>query len=159
MSKSNLLKYNGYFGTVEYSFEDECLWGKIQFINDVVTYESNNADDIQQQFEVAVDDYLETCAEFGKEPDKTMTGSFNVRIGEELHKLATMRACQDKVSINEIAKKSFELYLNSSAEIHNHVSVNIHKHEESQPTVITQSFDNASKFEWKPNTEISNEHH
>ena len=85
MSKSNLLKYNGYYGTAEYSFEDQCIWGKIQFINDVVTYESNSADDIQNQFERAVNDYLETCLEFGKEPDKTMPGSFNVRIGEELH--------------------------------------------------------------------------
>ncbi|MGL1958563.1 MAG: type II toxin-antitoxin system HicB family antitoxin [Colwellia sp.] len=138
MSKSNLLKYNGYYGTAEYSFEDQCIWGKIQFINDVVTYESNSADDIQNQFERAVNDYLETCLDFGKKPDKTMTGSFNVRIGEELHKQATIRACQDKVSLNEVTRKALEVYLTSTAEVHNHLSLNIHKDSEHELDVFTQ---------------------
>ena len=148
MSKSNLLKYNGYYGTAVYSFEDKCIWGKIQFINDVVTYESNSADDIQKQFEHAVDEYLESCLEFGKNPDKTMTGSFNVRVGEELHKQATIRACQDKTSLNEVTKKALEMYVNSTAEIHNHVNVNIHKHDDE--TIFTQPVDLSSDFQWHP---------
>lgn len=159
MSNNNLLKYKGYFGTVEYSIEDQCLWGKIQFINDSVTYESDSAEMMQKEFEAAVDDYIEFCAEVGKEPEKTMTGSFNVRIGPDLHKQALVRAKSDKVSLNDVMKKAIEQYVCSSAEIHNHVNVNVHKHEGSAPTVTTQTFETTPDYMWKPSKELQHGSH
>jgi predicted HicB family RNase H-like nuclease len=154
MSNANLLKYKGYFGTVEFSFEDSCIWGKIQFINDVVTYESNNADNIQDQFESAVDEYLETCLEFGKEPDKTLSGTFNIRIGSELHKKALVRSKSDGITLNEVIKISVDQYVNSSTEIHHHVSFNVNKSEASESTITAQTFEKPSSYEWKPSKEI-----
>ena len=37
---SNKIEYNGYIGTVEYSQEDKCFFGKLEMINDLVTFES-----------------------------------------------------------------------------------------------------------------------
>lgn len=66
----NILEYRGYFTKIEYSAEDQVLYGKIEGINDLVNLESNKLEDIVAEFHSAVDDYLEMCRCFGKEPDK-----------------------------------------------------------------------------------------
>lgn len=76
---TNLLIYKDYFGSVEYSANDRVFWGKIEFINDSVTFEAVNADDLEKEFRDTVDDYLETCKKVGKKPEKSYTGELNVR--------------------------------------------------------------------------------
>ena len=124
MSK-NLLSYKGYNGTCEVSIVDSCVHGKILFISDTVTFAADSVAELKVEFEASVDDYLETCIEVGKELCKPMTGSFNVRIGSDLHKEAIIKSEQDGISLNQVAKNAFNYYLNSSKEVHHHVSVNI----------------------------------
>ena len=155
MSQNNLLKYKGYFGTAEYSTEDQCLWGKIQFINDVITYESDSAVKIQIEFELAVDDYIEFCVEVGKEPEKTMTGSFNIRIGAELHKQALVRSKSDGVTLNDLIRKSVSQYVCETPDIHHHV----HTHESSEATVTTQPFEMSVLPAWTSSKEVVNGSH
>jgi predicted HicB family RNase H-like nuclease len=66
---STMLEYKGYFGSVEYSDEDEVLHGRLEFIRDLVTYEGQDARGIKAAFQEAVDDYLELCEAEGREPD------------------------------------------------------------------------------------------
>ena len=82
----NILQYKGYFTKIEYSVEDRLLYGKIEGIKDLVNFESENVEEIEQEFKNAVDDYLELCQELGQEPDKTYSGTFNVRISPALHR-------------------------------------------------------------------------
>ena len=56
------------------------LYGKVLGINSLISYEGESVTELQRDFEGAVDDYLEVCAENGTEPEKTYKGSFNVRI-------------------------------------------------------------------------------
>ena len=77
---SYLLEYKDYLGTVEYSSSDKVLYGKVIGINGLVSYEGDSIESLQADFEEAVDDYLEMCAEQGVEPQKTYKGTFNVRI-------------------------------------------------------------------------------
>ena len=81
---SNVIQYKGYFTNVEYSQEDQILFGKIEGIRDLVTFECENAGEVEQAFKEAVDDYLEFCEEEGKDPNKSFSGSFNVRVSPEL---------------------------------------------------------------------------
>ena len=39
---SKLLEYKGYYGSTDVSVEDGALFGKILFINDLITYEAND---------------------------------------------------------------------------------------------------------------------
>jgi predicted HicB family RNase H-like nuclease len=75
------LKYKGYHGTIEPQLEDNMLFGKIAFINDLVTYEAKDLVQLKKEFQTSVDDYLAFCAERGKQPNKPFKGSFNVRTG------------------------------------------------------------------------------
>jgi predicted HicB family RNase H-like nuclease len=40
--KNNMFEYRGYYGSVEYSLEDECFFGEIMGISDLVLYEGDN---------------------------------------------------------------------------------------------------------------------
>lgn len=68
------LQYKEYIGCVEYGAEDECLYGKILFIRDLVTYEAGTAKQLKKEFEHAVDSYLETCEKSSKAPDTPFKG-------------------------------------------------------------------------------------
>lgn len=82
----NSFKYKGFIGSIRPSVENDCLYGKIEFINDLITYEAETVPEFKKAFETAVDDYLETCKSLGKTPEKPFKGSFNLRIGPELHR-------------------------------------------------------------------------
>lgn len=62
--------YKGFFAKHEYSAEDGVFFGKLLGIDDLVTFESENAEDLEEVFHKAVDDYLEFCSEIGKQPQK-----------------------------------------------------------------------------------------
>ena len=81
------LKYKGYTGSVEYSEEDKCLFGKVQGMpKDCITYEGSTVEELTADFEGAIDDYLAFCAEEGIEPRKPYTGVLNVRLTPEIHR-------------------------------------------------------------------------
>lgn len=102
------LQYKGYLGSVECSVEDDCLYGQILYVNDLVNYEADSPAGLQAAFEQAVDDYLQTCGELGKEPDKSFKGSFNVRISPELHKEAAKQAYIYEESLNEFVAQAVQ---------------------------------------------------
>lgn len=62
-------RYKGYCANAEYEEESKVWHGKIEGIKDLVTFESESAAEIENEFHAAVDDYLEFCKEVGKEPE------------------------------------------------------------------------------------------
>ncbi|MFH1514813.1 MAG: type II toxin-antitoxin system HicB family antitoxin [bacterium] len=104
----NTLTYKSYIGTVIFSAEDEVFYGKIEHINDLITFESVNAHDLKKAFEEAVDDYITFCEENGVQPDKPFKGSFNVRVKPSIHKLAYQKAVQQGISLNKFIEKTLE---------------------------------------------------
>lgn len=61
------LKYKGYEGSIEYSTEDKVYHGKILNVKDLVDYNSETEDDIENQFHLAVDDYIDFKKEIGRD--------------------------------------------------------------------------------------------
>jgi hypothetical protein len=62
------LEYKGYKGSVEYSKEDNCLFGKVQGMSkDLIVYEGQTLDELRKDFEDGVDSYLEGCRADGIE--------------------------------------------------------------------------------------------
>ena len=60
---SNYLKYKGFSGTVEYSAEDDILYGKIIGISGLAMYFGNSLDSLKKDFYESVDFHLSHCAE------------------------------------------------------------------------------------------------
>jgi predicted HicB family RNase H-like nuclease len=102
----NMLNYKDFYGSVEYSNDDECFFGKILGITDLVTFEGDSVATLKNAFTEAVEDYIVLCGEAGKEPKKTYKGSFNVRIPPELHREATAMANSKGLSLNALVEKA-----------------------------------------------------
>ena len=125
MKDGRLMKYKGFFGSAEFSFEDMVLFGKIECINDLVTYESVDINGLEAAFHEAVDDYIQTCKELGKEAEKPFSGTFNIRIGADAHKKAYIKSLDEGISLNELIKKSIESYTDGQKEVHMHIHTEI----------------------------------
>ena len=100
MKSNNYIHYKDYVGSVEFSEEDAVFHGKVVGIKSLISFEGDSVSTLIEDFHNAVDEYLDFCAENGKEPEKPFKGSFNVRIGAELHRKAAMSASAKGVSLN-----------------------------------------------------------
>lgn len=102
------MEYKGYYTAVLYDAEDQVLHGKIEMINDLVTFEAERVDKVESAFHEAVDDYLEMCKALSKEPQKPCKGQFNIRIRPELHRQAAIEALKAGISLNRLIEISIE---------------------------------------------------
>lgn len=57
----NTIEYKNFIGSVSFSSEDEVFHGKIEGIDDLVTFEGVTVADLKSAFEEAVEDYIEIC--------------------------------------------------------------------------------------------------
>lgn len=105
---NDILEYKGYYADIHFSANDEVFFGKLLGINDLISFEGDSVKELKAAFIEAVDDYLETCEEIGKEPEKIYKGSFNVRLPSEVHREAALIAALKKVSLNDFVKYSLE---------------------------------------------------
>lgn len=107
----DMMEYKEYYGSVHYSDEDKCFFGKIEHIRDLVSYEGHDVISLRKAFENSVTDYLETCKSRHKAPDKPFKGSFNIRTSPELHRLAYIYAQEKKMNLNQVVISALEKYL------------------------------------------------
>lgn len=122
------LTYKGYYGSAEISIEDQCLHGRILFIDDLITYEAETPADLSEAFKQAVDDYLAYCTQMGKLADKPYSGSFNVRIGGERHKKLAHYASRNRISLNEAMCRACDALTTSTKPEHVVTHNHIHLH-------------------------------
>ncbi len=104
----NSLTYKEYIGSVSFAAEDEIFYGKIEHINDLITFESDNAHGLKRAFEEAVEDYIAFCSAKGITPNKPFKGSFNVRLNPLLHKLAYQKAIEKGITLNKFIENTLE---------------------------------------------------
>jgi predicted HicB family RNase H-like nuclease len=105
----NMMKYKGFYGSIEFDADDLLFYGKLEFINSLISYEGETAKQIDSAFKEAVDDYLLICKERGIEPEKPFKGSLNVRIGSERHEKAALVAKElGCSSLNEFFKLALD---------------------------------------------------
>lgn len=108
---NTMLQHRGYYGSIEASPEDNCLFGKLQFVRALVSYEGDTVAELSQAFREAVDDYLSTCVSLGQEAEIPCKGSFNVRVGHDLHLAASVAATQQSISLNDLTRRALSEYL------------------------------------------------
>ncbi len=102
-----LLKYKGYTGSVDYSEEDNCLYGKVLGMSkDNITYEGQDVNELRQDFEAAIDDYIAVCKAQGKVPRTPYSGNLNIRITPEIHSKIAMMAMQAGITINAFIRET-----------------------------------------------------
>ena len=113
----DVLEYKGFIGSVRFSAGDDVFHGKLEGIDDLVSYEGATVVELKKHFRGAVDDYIVLCSEAGKNPVKSCKGTFNVRIPAELHQAAMRRAALQGVSLNQIVKAALEREVSGAGRI------------------------------------------
>ncbi len=100
------LDYRGYTGSIEYSAEDNLLYGKVLGIRGLISYEGTTGKELESDFKEAIDTYLTDCVSAGVKPETPFKGSFNVRIPATLHQKAALLAMESKVSLNNFVAEA-----------------------------------------------------
>jgi len=99
------MTYQGYAARIEYDDEDGIFTGRIAGIRDAVGFHADTVDELRKAFQEAVDDYIETCARIGKEPQKAYSGQVMFRINPEVHRKAAIAAETSGKSLNQWAEE------------------------------------------------------
>jgi predicted HicB family RNase H-like nuclease len=103
---NNILTYKGFTGSVNYNADDHVFFGKIEGINDLVTFEGTTVDELENAFQEMVNLHIDDCKREGKPIEKSYKGSFNVRISRELHKKAAQAAAVKGITLNQLVKRA-----------------------------------------------------
>ena len=105
---NDMMQYKDYFGSIHYSDADKILYGQVEYIHSLISFEGEDVASLRASFEEAIDDL---CEEKGIEPEKLFKGSFNVRVGSQLHRQAVLFAQQRGVNLNKLVTDALERYL------------------------------------------------
>lgn len=99
----DILKYKGFWSKVNYEEETSTFWGKLEEIEDLITFESNTIEGLEQEFKDVVEEYIEECEHFNKGIKRE---SFNIVIEPELHEKAIRFARSFNISLNQFVAKA-----------------------------------------------------
>jgi predicted HicB family RNase H-like nuclease len=102
------MTYKGYEGIAEFDEEARIFSGEVIGLKDVITFQGESVDELEQAFHDSVDDYLEWCEADGETPDKPYSGNVLLRFNPELHRKIAAAARKKKVSINKFMEKAAE---------------------------------------------------
>lgn len=97
----NTMTHKGYSARIEYDDQDEIFFGKIAGIRDGVSFHGETVAELKAAFHEAVDDYVETCRNMGKEPQKPYSGNLMLRVDPEIHSKAALAAELAGKSLNQ----------------------------------------------------------
>ena len=96
-----MMSYKGYHADIRYSDEDRLFIGEVIGLNDTLAFHGSSVEELETMFHQSVDNYLEICNEFGKDPEREYKGQFNVRIPSNLHRAAVICAKSKRITLNE----------------------------------------------------------
>lgn len=102
---TNSMTYKGYSARIEYDDDDRIFTGRIAGIRDGVGFHADTVDALRDAFHEAVEDYTETCAKVGKEPQKAFSGQVMFRVDPEVHRKAALAAELSGKSLNQWAEE------------------------------------------------------
>ena len=106
------LKYKGYIGTIQFSENDNCFYGKVLGMKRAcITYEGENASELIEDFNGAVDMYLENCQSRGINPEKPYNDILKVHIPSEIHFKVVSYAKSNGTSIDDFILNMIEKQL------------------------------------------------
>lgn len=109
-----MMKYKGYTATVEFDEDAKVFRGEVADTNDVITFQSANAKELQKEFHKSVDEYLKFCKEMKREPEKPFSGKLLLRLDPELHRKLHLESLRNSESINQLivhaVKEKLEKY-------------------------------------------------
>jgi len=108
---NNVLTYKGFIGSVHFSADDNVFFGKLEGINDLVTFEGQSVQELKDAFCYMVDEHIKDCEAENIPVEKSYKGSLNIRLTPDLHRRVAVSAKIHGTSINSFIRSSIERQL------------------------------------------------
>ena len=110
----DVMKYKGFIGSVHYASEDRIFYGKIEGINDLITFEGSSVDELEEGFKYMVDEHIKDCIKENIPLEKSYKGNLNIRLSPDLHKKAAYNAALKGVTLNQYINNAIKQEIASS---------------------------------------------
>jgi predicted HicB family RNase H-like nuclease len=111
MKTTDILTYRGFIGSVHFSAEDDVFFGKVEGINDLITFEGKSVEELKNAFHYVIDAHIEDCERENIPTEKSYKGSFNLRLTPELHRRTAIAAKAHGNTLNAFVRKAIETYM------------------------------------------------
>jgi predicted HicB family RNase H-like nuclease len=117
-----MFTYKTYTAKVEIDTETKRLRGRVLNINDAVHFEGETVESTEQNFQRAIENYLQVCQKSGKDPEKPFSGKLPFRTTPDIHRTIHQAAALEDKSINawmeetlgEAAKRALKRQANAT---------------------------------------------
>lgn len=104
-----MLTYKNYSGMIEYDSDRKIFTGEVIGLRDVITFQGESPEELENSFRDSIDLYLEMCQRDGVQPERPDSGSRNCMFSQETAKL-------DQIEEQQMANE----FLSSEAEWDNY---------------------------------------
>ena len=108
---SQFLEHKGYYSIPRYSAEDNIFWGKLEGIDDSISFEGTSVECLKTAFIEAVEDYLDTCKRNNINPKTSFLGRIEIDITPEIHKQIALLASEYDMSLNQVVATALKGYI------------------------------------------------
>lgn len=104
----NTLNYKGYTARIDFDPRDQIFVGRVLGLRSIVSFHGSSVRELNKEFNIAIDDYLNDCLEMGVSPDKPASGRLMLRIPTEVHGIALIAAQASGLSLNQWATHAIQ---------------------------------------------------
>ncbi|MCF8347116.1 MAG: type II toxin-antitoxin system HicB family antitoxin [Bacteroidales bacterium] len=111
----NSLKYKGFIGSVHFAAEDRVFYGKVEGVNDLITFEGSTVEELEKGFQYMVDEHIQDCERNNTPIEKSYIGNLNIRLSPNLHKKAAFNAALRGISLNQYINDAIKREIESNS--------------------------------------------
>ncbi|MFN0184953.1 MAG: type II toxin-antitoxin system HicB family antitoxin [Aquabacterium sp.] len=103
---TNLMSYKGYTASMVFDAEDKIIVGRVQDVDDIISFHGESVSEFEANFHAAVEGYLAASQELGSAPERPASGKVMLRIAPEIHAAALKAAARSGTSLNKWAESA-----------------------------------------------------
>ena len=102
------MNYKGYEASIHFDEEDKIFWGEIINLGSksMILFHSENANELENEFQISVDAYLEACKKTGSSAKKPFSGKMLIRTTPSIHAKEVASAKTQGISVNKLVEQA-----------------------------------------------------
>jgi predicted HicB family RNase H-like nuclease len=103
---TNFMTYKGYTASMVFDVVDKIIVGRVQDVDDIISFHGESVAEFESNFHSTIDDYLAAAKALGSAPEKPASGKVMLRIAPEVHAAALKAAARSGTSLNKWAESA-----------------------------------------------------
>jgi predicted HicB family RNase H-like nuclease len=100
----NSMSLKGYTAGMDFDAEDKVIVGRVQDIDDIISFHGESVSEFEANFHAEIEDYSAASKELGSAPERPASGKVMLRIAPEVHAAALTAAARSGTSLNKWAE-------------------------------------------------------